>query len=579
MDANDPIYDFVVVGSGIAGALAAYKLSLKNPKPTILIIEAGENLVDGDENEIAAKRKEFVAISALGQNRTPLTPYKKLKSNEFVPSPDGSTKEDLDKYYQIKQADGDSQFFKATYQRIFGGSTWSWRGNCPRFVPNDFLLKSKYLANTTISSNAEDWAITYADLEKYYCEAEKEMGISGNHDEWNTHYHGAFRSETFPMENIVQSYSDEQVKGRIGNFLVINNVKIKILSTPQARNSRDYQFGSQAMRVACKGNGNCIPVCPTQAKYDATVHLKVAKANGVDFKSHCVVSDLEVDGSGRINKVNYIDWMSDGKKIQSVQARNVVLATHAIETAKILLYSGLANSSGQVGLNLMDHLNNEATGLTLEPIYTFRGPQGTSSIPAFCDGDFRKDYAAFNITFGNDGWGRSESPQATLAKLVDQKIFGKELQDQFKNRIWRQLRFSYSAEMLPQTYNKVTLSDKLDPLGIPRPQIAFKLDDYSLKAFVYAQTVLKQILQELKATEIKPDFPKFPNLDFNTAGHPMGTCRMGSNPAKSVVDAFGKTHDHPNLYIVGSSVFTTGATANPTLTIAALTLRTIDSIH
>ena len=201
--AND-IYDFVVIGSGIAGALAAYKLSLKNPKPTILIIEAGENLVSDDENETFNKRKEFVAISALGQNRTPLTPYKKLKSNDFVPNPDGSTKEDLDKYYQIKQAEGDSQFFKATYQRINGGSTWSWRGNCPRFVPKDFLLKSEYLSkNPLISSNAEDWAITYSDLEKHYCEAESEMGIAGNHDEWNKHYHGAFRSQKFPMENIV----------------------------------------------------------------------------------------------------------------------------------------------------------------------------------------------------------------------------------------------------------------------------------------------------------------------------------------------------------------------------------------
>ncbi|HRH45238.1 MAG TPA: GMC family oxidoreductase, partial [Pyrinomonadaceae bacterium] len=461
----------------------------------------------------------------------------------------------------------ETQFFKATYQRINGGSTWSWRGNCPRFTPNDFLLKTKY-------GVGEDWDITYSDLEKYYCEAEREMGVAGNHDEWNTHYHGAFRSEKFPMENIVQSYSDQQVKCRLGTFVEINGVKIRVLSTPQARNSVEYQG-----RSACKGNGNCIPICPTGAKYDATVHLKLAKKNGVKFKSNSVVTHLEVDGRGRIKFVHFIDWLSDDKQKGSVEAKNVILATHGIESARILLYSGLANSSGQVGRNLMDHLNNEVNGLMLEPIYTFRGPQGTSSIPAFCDGSFRKDFAAFNITFGNDGWGRSEPPQATLAKLVDQKIFGKELQDKFKNRIWRQLRFSYSTEQLPQAHNRVTLSDKLDPLGLPRPQISYRLDEYSLKAFVYAQTVLRRILQELNATEIGSDFPKFPNLDFNTAGHIMGTCRMGSNPAKSVVNTVGKSHDHPNLYIVGSSVFTTGSTANPTLTMAALTLKTIDAIQ
>lgn len=588
---NNKTYDFVIIGSGVAGALAAYKLSERKDGRSILVIEAGHSIISEEatflklsqaaDNTLDRElRKEFVNTWALSPTKTVLSPYEKLKSNEFVPSPDGSPRAELERYYQFDK--NDLEFFKATYQRIFGGSTWSWRGNCPRLVPNDFLLKSKYLVNNpAISSNTEDWAITYSDLEKHYIEAEHELGVSGNHDEWNTHYHGAFRSEPFPMENIVQSYSDQQIKNRLGNFVEINGVKIRVLSTPQARNSVAYNNnGKQQFRGACEGNGNCIPVCPTQAKYDATVHLKLAKRNSVEFLPHCVVSDLEVDGSGRISQVNYIDWLSDNiQKRHSIKARNVILATHGIETAKILLYSGLANSSGQVGLNLMDHLNNEAIGLMPEPIYTFRGPQGTSSIPAFCDGKFREQFAAFNITFGNDGWGRSESPQKTLADLVDKKIFGKELQDKFKNRVWRQIRFSYSAEMLPQSYNKVTLGDKLDPLGIPRPKISMKLDDYSRKAFVYAQTVLKQILQELKATEIQPEFPKFPNLDFNTAGHIMGTCRMGTDPTKSVVDAFGKSHDHPNLYIVGTSVFTTGATANPTLTLAALTLRTIDSIQ
>ena len=174
--AND-IYDFVIIGSGIAGALAAYKLSERKDGKRILIIEAGETLVFDDETENKKIRSEFVDTFALAEHRTPLSPYHKLESNEFVPSPDGTNKDDLNKYYQIKQADGDSQFFKATYQRINGGSTWSWRGNCPRFVPNDFLLKSKYLTNTTISSNAEDWAITYSDLEKQYCEAESEIVV------------------------------------------------------------------------------------------------------------------------------------------------------------------------------------------------------------------------------------------------------------------------------------------------------------------------------------------------------------------------------------------------------------------
>ena len=595
MKPKHDIYDFVIIGSGVAGALCAYKLSRRQPKPSILLIEAGDEpelhdqgkltgTPDQNNDLVAAKnrdlRKGLVESYALSRARGPLSPYEGFESDRHAPSPEGSQKAQLERYYEFKQAEGDAEFFKATYQRIFGGSTNSWRGNCPRLVPNDFLLKTKY-------NQGEDWPITYNDLEKWYTEAEHELGVSGDHDEWNAHNHGAYRTSHFPMPGIVHSYSDERVMAKLADAAVLAKLKsvppfdkvdLFVLGTPQARTSQPYSNdGAQELRPACEGNGNCIPVCPIKAKYDASVHLLQARKGGVEILPHSVVSTLEVDPSGSIEKVNYLDWRTDDRKTQSVRARHVILATHGIENAKILLYSGLGNSSGQVGRNLMDHLNSDAVGIFPEPLYTFRGPQGTASIPAFCDGPHRKDLAAFNITFGNDGWGRQESPDRTLSDLLDSKIIGKKLRDSFRDRVWGQLRFSYSSEQLPRSYNRVLLGQKND-LGIPRPLIQYKLDDYSRKAFAFAQGALKHLLRSMGCVE-KDIRPASPFMDFNTAGHIMGTTRMGSDPKTSVVDAFGRSHDHPNLHIVGSSVFTTSATANPTITIAALALRTIDSIH
>src|SRR5262249_41497781 len=252
--------------------------------------------------------------------------------------------------------------------------------------------------------------------------------------------------------------------------------------------------------------------------------------------------------------------------------KSVVLAAHGIESSKILLVSDLAKKSGMVGKNLMDHLNGEAVGLYPEYVYPFRGPQGTSSITAFCDHDQRKQFGAFMITLGNDGWGRVEPPQKSLEDLFAAGSIGKELRDKFQDRVLRQIRFSFSTEMLPRETNQVTLSTEADPLGIPRPKIKFTVDDYTKRTFEYAQKTLIAVLSSLGATALNPAVPKY--TEYKTAGHIMGTCRMGMDANTSVVNSRGQCWEHPNLFIVGSSVFPTSGTANPTLTIAALTLRT-----
>src|SRR5262249_44427846 len=153
----------------------------------------------------------------------------------------------------------------------------------------------------------------------------------------------------------------------------VRGTKVHVVTTPQARNSEFFDG-----RPACEGHSNCIPLCPIQAKYDATIHLRRALENPkVELRTGVVVTRLEKGRNGRVQTVHYIDWKSaDAPAAKSVRGQTVVLAAHAIETPKILLMSNnLGNSSDQVGRNLMDHIQFELIASFPESLYPFRGPQ------------------------------------------------------------------------------------------------------------------------------------------------------------------------------------------------------------
>ena len=546
-------YDVVVIGAGVAGALIAWKLAQQNLR--VVILEAGED----DRNRT---RLELVARYAAAIQKTPGSPYKDGISEKRTPFPDGET----DYYVQESAA----AKFKSTYLRRTGGSTWHFLGNVPRFVPGDFRLFSDHQVGV-------DWPISYDDLEGWYGKAERELGVSGDHREWDGLL-GAYRSSEFPMSKVWQSYSDEVVKGAIEGE-TFEDVKLRVVSTPQARNSQPYQD-----RPACAGNSICVPICPIGAKYDATVHVRLAREAGAELRAQTIVRSLIVDSTRRINEVHYVQW--DGTS-GCVRGRLVVLAAHAVESPKLLLMSkgeyapagGVANSSDQVGRNLMDHLQGQGGAILPQPVYPFRGPPTTSGIDVFRDGAFRGKRAAFRMSLGNDAWGRLSSPRDVLLKELlpaEGTLFGAELRQRFSDRVTRQFRISYSTEMLPHSDNRVTLSDLDDGsgFGICRPRLAMTVAQYNLTAFAYAQRVMAHVFERLGATETR--FPAAGT--YSGAGHIMGTCRMGDDPSKSVVDRDCRAHDHPNLFVVGASVFPTSGTANPTLTVAALALRAAEAM-
>ena len=142
------------------------------------------------------------------------------------------------------------------------------------------------------------------------------------------------------------------------------------------------------------------------------------------------------------------------------------------------------------------------------------------------------------------------------------------------SRVTRQIRLSCSVEVAPDSNNRVELSTTTDALGLPHPKITFTPPDYSFKGLAQAVRTLADMFRLIGATEVVLG----DDNAYDGAGHIMGTCRMGSDPTSSVVNAECRTHDHPNLYVAGSSVFPTVGSPNPTLTIAALALKTAQHI-
>jgi len=548
-------FDVVIIGAGVAGALVACVLAQKSLR--VLLLEAGET---GGNREDLVLRYAAATFKGLGVAYAASDPSK-------IPGPEQPAdpkdiKQARDLYYDQQG----TEKYLSTYERRVGGSTWHWLGHTPRNLPNDFRLKTEYNVGV-------DWPLGYADLEPWYCKAETELGVAGDDAEWQG-VHGAFRSAPFPMPKIWPSWSDLQFS-RALKATPIDGLILEVLSTPSARNSQAYDG-----RPPCAGNASCVPICPIGAKYDASVHVKKAVANNAELRERSVVSKLEVDSDQTIHLVRYRKW--DGTP-GSAWGRIVVLAANAIESPKLLLLSkgdavpnGVANSSDQVGRNLMDHLQKAVLATSSKPVFPFRGPPSTSGIEVFRDGRFRERRGAFRMSVGNDGWSRAGSPFTDVANLVEnQGLFGQELRERLFHDVSRQVRVSCSVEVLPNPDNRVQLSPLLDASGVPRPQIHFATDDYTRSGFGPALDVMSAILRAIDAVPTSID--RNP-LNYTGAGHIMGTCRMGFDRTLSVVDADCRAHDHRNLYIVGSSTFPTCGTANPTITIAALALRAANNI-
>jgi choline dehydrogenase-like flavoprotein len=222
----------------------------------------------------------------------------------------------------------------------------------------------------------------------------------------------------------------------------------------------------------------------------------------------------------------------------------------------------------------MDHPLQISLALAPRPVDPFRGPLSTGGIEELRDGPFRARRGAFRVEVGNDGWSfPAGDPPAQAAGAAADGALGAAGMRALGQRLARQLRFASLVEPLPDAANRVTLAEERDALGIPRPALAYRYDEYTRRGLAAAQQVHDRVFGAMGATDVRHQDGPF------AAGHIMGTCRMGDDPRRSVVDRDLRLHGHPNCFVLGSSVFPTVGTANPTLTIAALSLRAVDAVR
>ncbi|RFD29160.1 dehydrogenase [Pseudomonas sp. GL93] len=597
--------DVIVVGAGMAGSVMAYQLGLAGLK--VLVLESGP--------AIPPNRSEYLERFYTAVLKAPESPYppeqsEQTPAKQFAPR---ATIQDLitagsddpnkvQKSYLVQTG---KQLFASTYERVGGGTMWHWMGTALRLLPNDFRMQSKYKVGV-------DWPISYDDLQTAYCRAEEEMGVSA--DVASQTYLGV----TFPqgyqysMHGIPPSLVDQGV-GKAVDGTQYQGITLKVRQTPAGRNSQNDNG-----RRVCAGNTSCTPICPIQAKYDATVTMAKALDTGnVRILYQCVASKVQVDANG-VTGIDFIQYQNNGTQQNgTAQGKRYVIAAHAIETPKLLLNSigphspnGVANSSGQVGKSLADHPVYLAWGLMPEgkPLFPFRGPLSTSGIEDMRDGPFRSERAAWRIEIGNEGWNWSANdPYATVCDFIDgtnegganpgkKALSGVALVQQLNSVLTRQFRLGFLIEQVEKDPDKalcrVERAEGLtDGLGLTRPQIAYELSDYTKEGFKQARLAATHIITKLMgATELTNLNPELKpgsqtvfehggqNYAFFGAGHLMGTYRMGSDRRYSVVDKDQRSWDHPNLFLVGDGVFPSTGTANPTLTITALTFQAADVV-
>jgi choline dehydrogenase-like flavoprotein len=333
-----------------------------------------------------------------------------------------------------------------------------------------------------------------------------------------------------------------------------------------------------------------VPICPVQAKYNALKTLTAAVAlGGVTVATRSVASRVLADGR-RVTGIEYLRYGSPDSpahETRIARGRTYVLACHAVENAKLMLMSGLQAPHGLVGANLQDHPVVLRWGLAPEQMGAYRGPLSTSGIEDLRGGRFRAEHAAFRVEIGNDGWlWPMGAPDTNVADAIAAGKFGASLREAIRDEVGRQLRVGLLIEQPPEDANRVGLAKQVDPLGLPRPAITYRLDSYVLEGMKAATAIARELFARAgiddrtcpeKGLNSKARWGG-EEFSWGGAGHFAGTHCMGADPDRSVVDSHQRSWRHDNLFVAGPGSMPCMGTSNPTLTVAALAFRTAKNL-
>jgi choline dehydrogenase-like flavoprotein len=427
--------------------------------------------------------------------------------------------------------------------KIVGGTTTHWAGACPRFRDYEFRIRSEY--GTDGGANLLDWPLTLEELEPYYDRAEQKIGV--------THRHGV---PPLPANNNYKVFANGAL--RVGYQ--------DVHTGPYGTNPepRDGRPGSIQDGFNFQGDKN-------RSKWSTLVaELPKAEATGkLDLRPQSHAIRITHDARGRVDAVLYVDAAGE---VRRQAARAVCVAGNAVETPRLLLLSaspafpeGLANSSGEVGRNYMRHTTASVYANFEQPVRMWRGETMAGVI-----GDEARNDPGRGFVGGYFMETLSLGP-AFYAAFVEPGAWGRRFADAV-DRIAHTAGMWLVGEDMPQESNRVTLNtDVLDQWGQPVPNVHFDdhPNDEQMREHAWRQG--EAVFDACGALDTYRT-PPYPST------HNMGTCRMSERPEDGVVNRWGQSHDVPNLFVSDGSQFTSGAAANPTLTIVALAIRQAEHI-
>ena len=422
-----------------------------------------------------------------------------------------------------------------------GGSTLHYTAYTPRAQPDDLRLRTDF-------GVGEDWPMDFSQIEPYYDEVERFLGISGP----ALYPWGPARKSSYALGPLPINGAGQLMKKGC------DQLGIKTSPAANAALSAGYYHEGVGHRPACTNRGFCQAGCNTGAKASMDVtYIPYAVHHGAEIRPESFVTELVKDDSGRIREVIY---HRNGQE-ERQRCRFVFLCAGTVETARLLLLNNLANSSGQVGRNVMAHTALQIWGEFEEDVRPYKGIPGaliSEDTHRPQQADFAGGYLLQSI---------GVMPVTYLSQMARARgLWGQAL---------KQAAFAYNhvaginilGDCLPYAQNYLELAEEKDSRNLPKPRVYFSNGENEKRMTAHADKIMRDIWSVAGAKNV---------WAFPRNAHIIGTCRMGTSASTAVVNAEGQSFDIPNLYISDNSTFPSALSVNPALTIMALALRTAD---
>ncbi|MDH6285651.1 GMC family oxidoreductase [Rhodococcus opacus] len=431
-----------------------------------------------------------------------------------------------------------------------GGSSIFYGAEWPRLLPSDFRVK-------TLDGVADDWPISYDDLKPYHDEVDEFIGVSGV--DGDTAYPEGLEYPLPPHPLGKPGMKAAEAANKLGWHWWPGTNAI-----PSQKNKTLEQCGRW---------GVCEWGCPQGAKasFDL-IYMPQAQQAGARVETGARVRRIVTGDDGRAAGA---EWVDRTGAVHFQPARAVIVCANGIGTPRLLLLSadekhpdGLANSSGQVGRNLMLHPNCTAIGYYEDNLESWRGPAGQLiHSMQFYDTDTSRGFVRGAKLHALPTPGPLNTIE-THRQLDFDDLWGPAIHD-VARAASNGILWAANVEDLPEEHNRVTLStEEFDADGLPAPKVEYRVSENTRKILKYTVDRMVELHEAAGAKQIFTQ-----ELWVDQPGHLLGTARMGDDPATSVVDSHGRAHDVENLYIADGSIFVTSGSANPTCTISALALR------